>query len=541
MNKRDWIRFVTLTAVLAVMMFSDQMCRSDSAADIPVWDWLWMALGSVVLSLSLTAFALVLPGKVSRIIYPVFYGWSFFVCAVQLFCRVCFGFDFGSEIWSILMGSSLPEFVDFIRMRSTPAGIAGVLLAVSLCGVTVWCAWKCSAYEIPKKSALFISAAVFPCAVSMTGALSVLASSNPGASIEDSTCLGFAPVGLVRRIADEVDSINGLEDASLHPAMPEAVTGPKKADDVLGVFVIGESMTRNHMSLYGYGRETTPRLDAMSDRLFVFRDLVAPWSRTTKVLRLLLTEAKVDSSSDVKYTLPAICSRGGYSCALYSNQDHWGEDDGVDTLLFMDCARKVWLGDAMARPGRYDDKLLPYARSEMTQPGNRAVFLHLMGSHIDTADRYPPGMAVFGRGQEADEISKLDHYDNSVAFTDHLLGELIESLSYCRRPAFLIYISDHGETPDSPDWRDMTDIDLWEIPMFVWVSPEYAERYPDTVKAVREALDRPLQSDQLLHGIVDLFQIEPLPGWTPDEDFLSSEFRPREVRRKSNGRPIYTN
>nr|WP_267879224.1 sulfatase-like hydrolase/transferase [Methylobacillus glycogenes] len=41
------------------------------------------------------------------------------------------------------------------------------------------------------------------------------------------------------------------------------------------VLVIGESTNRQRMSLYGYARETTPRLDAMQDELSVFKNVVA--------------------------------------------------------------------------------------------------------------------------------------------------------------------------------------------------------------------------------------------------------------------------
>ena len=41
------------------------------------------------------------------------------------------------------------------------------------------------------------------------------------------------------------------------------------------VLVIGESTNRTRMSLYGYGRDTTPRLDSMRERLVVFDDVIA--------------------------------------------------------------------------------------------------------------------------------------------------------------------------------------------------------------------------------------------------------------------------
>ncbi|MBR7514039.1 sulfatase-like hydrolase/transferase, partial [Mycobacterium tuberculosis] len=42
------------------------------------------------------------------------------------------------------------------------------------------------------------------------------------------------------------------------------------------VLVIGESTNRQRMSLYGYGRETTPELDKLKDQLAVFDNVITP-------------------------------------------------------------------------------------------------------------------------------------------------------------------------------------------------------------------------------------------------------------------------
>ena len=57
------------------------------------------------------------------------------------------------------------------------------------------------------------------------------------------------------------------------------------------VLVIGESTNRDHMSLYGYPRSTTPKLDAMRQELSVFKQVVAPRPYTIEVLQQALTLA----------------------------------------------------------------------------------------------------------------------------------------------------------------------------------------------------------------------------------------------------------
>ena len=54
------------------------------------------------------------------------------------------------------------------------------------------------------------------------------------------------------------------------------------------VFIVGESANRNHFSLYGYKRNTTPRLEAMRDELVIFDDVISPDTHTIPSLRKVL-------------------------------------------------------------------------------------------------------------------------------------------------------------------------------------------------------------------------------------------------------------
>ena len=57
------------------------------------------------------------------------------------------------------------------------------------------------------------------------------------------------------------------------------------------VLVIGESTNRQRMSLYGYPRATTPKLDAIRDQLQVFDNVVTPRPYTIEALQQVLTFA----------------------------------------------------------------------------------------------------------------------------------------------------------------------------------------------------------------------------------------------------------
>ncbi len=159
--------------------------------------------------------------------------------------------------------------------------------------------------------------------------------------------------------------------------------------------VIGESATREAWSLYGYPRKTTPKMEKIKDELIIYKNVTACASQTTDVMRYFLTHATPEAPCDFRFTLPKLLACGGYSVALYSNQEHWGKFDGPISMLFHACSPKVYIKhdvpkQELKRKWAYDDDLLTYLSREInTQVGPKIVFLHLNGSHIAWRDCAP--------------------------------------------------------------------------------------------------------------------------------------------------------
>ena len=115
-----------------------------------------------------------------------------------------------------------------------------------------------------------------------------------------------------------------------------------------------------------------------------------------------------------------------------------------------------------------------------------------------------------GTNERDFEMSKnLDIYHTlfrelSIYYVDEIdAGDLVkksidEMLKSLDRPCFLVYLSDHGETPSSPHWRDASSPDLLAVPFIVWFSKEYRARYPEIVAAVSALADEPHGLDQML-------------------------------------------
>ena len=283
---------------------------------------------------------------------------------------------------------------------------------------------------------------------------------------------------------------------------------------VLGVFVIGESASSTHWGLCGYSRDTNPRLAEIADECAVFPAIKALDCLTPSALRAIFTDWRKDPPAPATISLAAVTTAAGYDSAFINGQNHWGPLDSADMLLFKACSRQVILCDLDLETPYYDDALLPYVDEELSRTRDRkVVFVHLMGSHRNfesrypqTAARFPPDLdddATAGLSEEA--RASVNAYDNSIAYTDTLLRDMIEKLRATGRPAFLVYVSDHGETPEAP--MRIVEEALWRIPFVVWFSREYREAFPEVARSVREAAGRPGKSDSILPMFLELLQI----------------------------------
>ena len=336
-----------------------------------------------------------------------------------------------------------------------------------------------------------------------------------------------------------------LARLKLKPKIPEDIAAARNSNaPCRGVFILGESATRNHWSLYGYGRKTTPEMDALRSELIVFSDVVTPVCNTTKAMELIFTHSTMESPAQLDCTYAQMLKAGGMGVSLYSSHSRWGRWDGVESFIFSGCEPLVFLDEENLDSPWFDDSLLKYLDRDIasTRGRNHVTILHLRGSHFPADTQYPAknpnaGLAEFIRttsGGNADTNS----YDTSIIFTDMILGETVKRLKNHKGPAWMIYLSDHGDSIGAGSWRLVDDRNVWEVPMVVWFNREYEKAYPDTVRALAAASGLPLQSDMLLPGFL---HIAGLKGWQIDtaNDFLNKDFKLRSPRIIEGGKVEY--
>jgi heptose-I-phosphate ethanolaminephosphotransferase len=184
----------------------------------------------------------------------------------------------------------------------------------------------------------------------------------------------------------------------LHGLMLSPTRGKPQASALPGsgpltiIVVVGESTNRNHMSLYGYCRETNPNLSRVSGDLFVMRNVISEIPLTIFALSHALRVPLLRNDTEETQTALDVFGAAGFDTYWISNQfDYGGDPVSLMTNSAMHHS-KVYRRSATGSDyeNAYDGALVNGLRDVLAKKaGNRIVFLHSMGSHWTYADRYP--------------------------------------------------------------------------------------------------------------------------------------------------------
>lgn len=304
------------------------------------------------------------------------------------------------------------------------------------------------------------------------------------------------------------------------------------------VVVIGESLNKHHMSLYGYQRNTNPLLSQYNDNLVVYKDVVSPQVHTIPVMRSLLSmsELKHPEYFTEKPSLFELFNRAGYDTYLVSNQD-FSDNYRSSYDILLSLAKNKY---NLAPLKQHDDIVLPkLAKILEKNNNNKLIVIHLIGNHMAYGFRYPKEYIVFNHQKDhaipdkifRDEKAKrtMDKYDNSVLFNDFIINSIINSLKSLKdQKTSMIYFSDHGE--ELYDYREFAghayekvSPTMCEIPFMIWFSEEYKESRPDLI------LDesRSYSSADFIYSISDLAGLE-YKDYDDTRSIFSVNFKPRE-------------
>lgn len=314
----------------------------------------------------------------------------------------------------------------------------------------------------------------------------------------------------VNVISGTLSVVSKLAKPYLRRSRPVAITGRvSQQDDLVVVLVVGESSRKKSFSLYGYDRQNTnPRLGEVAGLHLL--NGVARRGSTLYALPEILAKGEV--------TLPAIVSRLGVPTACY-----------VNYTLYENCVEpgEVKVSDCGHGGKCFDEDVVPLLERDLATytAGYRFVVLHLGGgSHGPTySDRHPPEFERFEpMCRDADVANQCtleelyNAYDNTILYTDFVVGEIVDRLDRSGAPYVMIYVSDHGESllEEGRMFHGM--------PPGMSLPPEQAE-IPVIVKAsvpIRVAERAEVAQQDVFDTVLDLFSIE-TPLLSRERSFIS--------------------
>jgi len=276
--------------------------------------------------------------------------------------------------------------------------------------------------------------------------------------------------------------------------------------------VVGETARADHFALNGYARATNPELRAL-DVLSFSRVMSCGTSTATSLPCMFshLGKADYEARGRDHENLLDLVQRAGMAVLWIDNQAGCKglceRVPHVDTCTGDDCMDEVMLQGLDARI-----EALP---AEARARGVLLV-LHQMGSHGPAYfKRSPADRKIFQPEcttnvlQQCDHAALINGYDNSIAYTDHVLAQAIGWLqrNQARYDTTLLYVSDHGESLGENNLYlhglpyAVAPSEQKHVPMILW------PLNGPTADCTRSQRDVPLSHDNLFHSVLGVLGI----------------------------------
>jgi len=295
------------------------------------------------------------------------------------------------------------------------------------------------------------------------------------------------------------------------------------------VLVVGETVRSDHLALNGYPRDTTPELAARG--VLSFRNV---WSCGTNTLASVpcmfssLGKAGFEARQAEHENLLDVVQAAGMAVLWVDNQagcksvcarvGSASTDDLIGTPAGERlCAEGECLDEALLEGLDARIAALP---AERRKKGVLLV-MHHMGSHgpaygrrsTGAYKRFKPECRTTTLG-DCVPAELINVYDNSIAYTDHVLARTIDwARAQSGYAPALLYVSDHGESLGeygvflhgvpyalAPDAQK-------HVAMVTWLGDGMTARAGLASACLRGRLDEKLSHDNLYHSVLGLLDV----------------------------------
>jgi glucan phosphoethanolaminetransferase (alkaline phosphatase superfamily) len=211
------------------------------------------------------------------------------------------------------------------------------------------------------------------------------------------------------------------------------------------ILIIGESLTREHMSLYNYDKNTTPYLDQLKkDKNFIFKKGIPAGVVTDSSIPMIVNVAQRCNALmhiiSAKTNLFRLAQKQGYVTHFISAQSQ-------EAFKYIRTYLNQKYIDNYVDSSNYgynyytnaNDTLLLNEIKKIDFSKHNFIVLNMSGSHSPYTSRVPKDYAPFTKK------TLNNQYDNTVRYSDTILNQLFNYIQEQNSSSVLFMTSDHGE------------------------------------------------------------------------------------------------
>jgi len=274
------------------------------------------------------------------------------------------------------------------------------------------------------------------------------------------------------------------------------------------VVYIGESTTSMQMGIYGYPRDTTPRLRerlATDPGLIVVPNVYSTHTHTSSSLleALSLAVNTTDNQESItrrqRVSIVDVLRNESVVTRLISNQGQAGTWNIASSIVFAN-AESIFSVDSRRAGNRevqlkrpWDHEFFAKQQQAFVPQPRQLTVLHSYAGHgaylrhippefrepVDTRwrSRDPRGLV----GRLSIDASNIDAYDSAVRYIDFAVEQQLVRAAASDYPTIVIYFSDHGEAPYAGLGHDSAFFvhEMARVPFLMYFNAAARERYPD--------------------------------------------------------------
>lgn len=247
------------------------------------------------------------------------------------------------------------------------------------------------------------------------------------------------------------------------------------------VFIIGESVRREYMSMYGYPINNTPFLSSVNG--IVFNNYISAGAHTQTSLERTLYFTN-DAYQPIYHNhILNLLDKNIFKIYWLSNQGEKGAYDTMATRISLKADERIFFSKIFKNT-HLDKDLKPYVQKAIQEPTEKHKFIvvHLMGSHSDFCKRIDrePTYHIINK--------KMSCYVESIKYTDELIEDIDKMLKETGETYSVMYFSDHAQARNKENHANIVVHNPkvkqgYHVPLIIFSSGDTKRTYIDTYKS----------------------------------------------------------